>query len=290
MSERESREEGEEVLMYQKIKKRVFEIIERASPDDLPSKIFDISIMLLISSNVTAVILETVKSLSVRYILLFRGFEVFSVIAFTVEYGLRLWSCTTDKKFDSPVLGRIRFAITPLALVDLAAILPFYLPMIFHADLRFIRAIRLFRLFRIFKLGRYSESMKTFGNVLKAKKEELFITIFVVFILLIIASSLMYFIENVAQPEVFSSIPAAMWWGVATLTTVGYGDVYPVTPLGKVLGAIIAILGIGMFALPAGILGSGFVEEIQKRQKRQEICPHCGKNIYELPLKNEGHR
>ena len=198
MSERESREEGEEVLMYQKIKKRVFEIIERASPDDLPSKIFDISIMLLISSNVTAVILETVKSLSVRYILLFRGFEVFSVIAFTVEYGLRLWSCTTDKKFDSPVLGRIRFAITPLALVDLAAILPFYLPMIFHADLRFIRAIRLFRLFRIFKLGRYSESMKTFGNVLKAKKEELFITIFVVFILLIIASSLMYFIENVA--------------------------------------------------------------------------------------------
>jgi len=285
LSERESREEGEEVLMYQKIKKRVFEIIERASPDDLPSKIFDISIMLLISSNVTAVILETVKSLSVRYILLFRGFEVFSVIAFTVEYGLRLWSCTTDKKFDSPVLGRIRFAVTPLALVDLVAILPFYLPMVFPVDLRFIRAIRLFRLFRIFKLGRYSESMKTFGNVLKAKKEELFITIFVVFILLIIASSLMYFIENVAQPEVFSSIPAAMWWGVATLTTVGYGDVYPVTPLGKVLGAIIAILGIGMFALPAGILGSGFVEEIQKRQRRQEICPHCGKNIYELPEK-----
>jgi len=272
-------------MLYQKIKRRTFEIIEKASPGDLPSKIFDIFIMLLISSNVIAVILETVKNLSARYIFLFRGFEFFSVIVFTAEYGLRLWSCTIDTKFNRPFLGRIRFATTPLVLVDLMAILPFYLPMVFHVDLRFIRVVRLFRLFRIFKLGRYSESMKTFGNVLRAKKEELFITMFVVFILLIIASSLMYFIENTAQPEVFSSIPAAMWWGVATLTTVGYGDVYPITPLGKVLGAIIAILGIGMFALPAGILGSGFIEEIQKKQRRQDIkiCPHCGKNIYELP-------
>jgi len=102
---------------------------------------------------------------------------------------------------------------------------------------------------------------------------------FIVLILLIIASSLMYFVEKDAQPEVFSSIPAAMWWGVATLTTVGYGDVYPVTTIGKLLGAIISLLGIGMFALPAGILASGFAEEIQKRRKGRRVCPHCGKDI-----------
>jgi len=270
--------------MYEKIRRRIFEIIEKASPEDIASKIFDIFIMFLISLNVIAVTLETVKSLSLRYAFLFRKFEVFSVTVFTVEYALRLWSCTTERKFHFPFKGRIKFALKPLSLVDLAAILPFYLPMIITLDLRFIRIIRLIRLFRIFKLGRYSESMKTFGNVLRAKKEELFITMFVVFILLLVASSLMYFIENEAQPDVFSSIPAAMWWGVATLTTVGYGDVYPITPAGKFLGAIIAILGIGMFALPAGIIGSGFIEEIQKRQakKRILVCPHCGKNIYDL--------
>jgi voltage-gated potassium channel len=159
------------------------------------------------------------------------------------------------------------------------AILPFYLPMIITLDLRFIRAVRLFRLVRIFKMGRYSESLRLLENVFKEKKEALLITIFMVFILLVIASSLMYFVENEAQPEVFSSILKAMWWGVATLTTVGYGDIYPVTLIGKILGGAIAILGIGMFALPAGILGSGFVEQIQRTRSKSRVCPHCGKDI-----------
>lgn len=117
----------------------------------------------------------------------------------------------------------------------------------------------------------------------KKKKKELLITIFATVILLVIVSSLMYFIENKAQPKAFSSIPAAMWWGVATLTTVGYGDVYPITPLGKFLGAVIAIFGIGMFAVPAGILASGFAEKIQKSHRERKICPHCGKDIDKLP-------
>lgn len=268
--------------MYQRVKKRTFEILDIASAGDLSSKIFDVFIMTLISLNVIAVILETVEGLSSQYILYFKIFEVFSVVVFTIEYYLRLWSCTADKRFERPVMGRIRFAWTPLALVDLMAILPFYLPMIFPIDLRFIRAVRLFRLFRLFKLGRYSNSLKTLGNVFKAKKEELIITIFAVSILLVFTSSLIYFVEREAQPQAFSSIPSAMWWGVATLTTVGYGDIYPITPIGKFFGAIIAILGIGMFALPAGILASGFAEEMQRRRKRR-ICPHCGKDIDEAP-------
>ena len=265
--------------MIQKIKRRIFEILEIASVGDLPSRIFDIFIITLISLNVVAVILETVQFLSFRYRTFFTIFEVFSILVFTIEYLLRVWTCTTDKRFGNPFIGRIRFAVTPLILVDLMAILPFYLPMIFPLDLRFIRILRLFRFIRLFKMARYSESLRTFGNVLKAKKEEIVIMLFTVLILLVFASSLMYFFEHEAQPKGFSSIPAAMWWGIATLTTVGYGDVYPITPIGKSLGAIIAVLGIGMFALPAGILASGFVEEIQRRRRKRKVCPHCGKEI-----------
>ena len=260
------------------LKKRLFEILDIASSDDLPSKMFDVFIMTLISLNVIVVILETVKSLASRYTHIFTAFELFSVAVFTVEYILRLWTCTSDKKFEHPLTGRLRFATTPLALIDLMAILPFYLPMSITLDLRFVRALRLFRLFRLFKMARYSESMQIMGNVLKQKKEELIITVFSVIMLLVFASSLMYFIESQTQPEAFSSIPAAMWWGVATLTTVGYGDVYPITPIGKLLAAIISILGVGIFALPAGILASGFAELIQKKRETR-LCPHCGENI-----------
>ena len=145
-----------------------------------------------------------------------------------------------------------------------------------------MRVIRLFRLFLVFKMGRYSRSLKTFGNVLSREKEELVVTMFVLMVILVIASGLMYFAENDAQPEVFSSIPATMWWGIVTLSTVGYGDAYPVTAFGKVLGAVIALMGVGMFALPAGILGSGFSEELRKRREEEGglLCRHCGKPVH----------
>ena len=233
----------------------------------------------MISLNVIAVVLETVESISSQYVSIFRAFEIFSVVIFTIEYLLRIWTCTNDERYQRPISGRVRFALTPLVIVDLLAILPFYLPMCIALDLRFIRAIRLFRIFRMFKMGRYSESLRTLGRVAKSKKEDLLITVFLVGFLLIVASSLMYFVEKDAQPEAFSSIPATMWWGMATLTTVGYGDIYPVTIAGKILGAVISVLGIGMFALPTGILASGFSEEIQQRRRKPQSCPHCGKDV-----------
>lgn len=267
----------------QKVKNRVYEILHGVSTEDTHVRVFHVFIITLIFLNVFAVILETVESLSLRYITLFKAFDIFSVFIFTVEYLLRLWTCTTDKRFRGTMKGRFRFAVTPFALVDLMAILPFYLPVLLPLDLRFIRAFRLFRLLRILKMGRYSESLRTLGNVLKEEKEELLMTVFAVLILLVVASSLMYFVENAAQPKVFSSIPAAMWWGVATLTTVGYGDMYPVTPLGRFLGAIIAILGIGAIAIPAGILTTGFAKEIQKKRGKRGMCPYCGKDMIEPP-------
>lgn len=265
--------------MIEKAKKRIYEIVEVATPGDVQSRIFDIFIVTLIFLNVLAVIFETIEKLSFQFYEFFKIFEVFSIIVFTLEYILRIWSCTINSQYKRPISGRVRFIFTPLALVDIFAILPFYLPMLIPFDLRFIRAIRLIRIFRLFKMGRYSESIKLFDKVLRAKKEELFTALFAVFILLTISSSLLYYVEREAQPEVFSSIPAAMWWGVSTLTTVGDGDIYPITSLGKFLGAIISLLGIGLFALPAGILSSGFVEEIRKRREGEKVCPHCGEKL-----------
>jgi voltage-gated potassium channel len=169
--------------------------------------------------------------------------------------------------------------LTPLSLIDLFAVLPFYLPMFIPFDLRFLRAIRLIRIVRLFKLGRYTESVRQFGRVLKSKRAELLTTVFIIFILLIVASSLLYYVEHNAQPDKFASIPEAMWWGVVTLTTVGYGDIYPVTGLGKFLGAIISLLGIGLFALPTGLISAGFIEEIAKKRRTPGKCPKCGATI-----------
>jgi voltage-gated potassium channel len=261
-----------------RLKKRVYEILETSSVDDKATRIDDYFLTVLILINVIAVMLETVDELSSQYSLVFEIIEVFSVIVFTIEYILRLWTCNLSPRFKHPITGRIKFAFTPMALIDLLAILPFYLPMLLPLDLRFVRSLRLFRLFRLFKMARYSESLRTVLNVTRSRKEELAISLFVVIVLLVFASSFIYYAEHEAQPEAFPSIPASMWWGVTTLTTVGYGDVYPITYVGRIFGAIIAILGIGMFALPTGILASGFSEEMQKRRK-QKCCPHCGKEI-----------
>jgi voltage-gated potassium channel len=280
-AEKVNRGFGRNRYAMKRLKKRIFEILELAQVGDLTSRVVDIFIIGLILINVLAVILQSVEALNLRYHRLFWRFEVFSIIVFTIEYILRLWSCTASGNYTGAIAGRIRYALAPLALVDLFAILPFYIPVVIPFDLRFIRVVRLFRLFRLFKLSRYTTADRLILNVLKDKKEELIISLIVITILLIFASTLMYLIENTAQPEVFSSIPASLWWGVATLTTVGYGDLYPITPLGKFLGAIISILGIGMFALPAGIFASGFAQEIQKRRKKEITCPKCGTTIKE---------
>jgi voltage-gated potassium channel len=262
-----------------KIRRRVYALVETVSYDDLEKQkydLFDVFLAVLIILNVSSVILETVPSLYERFGHLFKGFEVFSVIVFTIEYVLRLWSCTEKNEYKAPVWGRIKYAFSFMALVDLFSFLPFYLPMVISADLRFLRALRLFRLIRVLKIGHYSEAVKSFGRVIKAKKAELLTAIFAMIILLVISSSLLYFVEHDAQPDKFGSIPDAMWWGVVTLTTVGYGDIYPITVLGKFLASIMSLLGIGLFALPAGILSAGFIEEIRIKKGIEKKCPQCG--------------
>ena len=167
-----------------------------------------------------------------------------------------------------------------MAVVDLLAILPFYLPVL-GVDLRFVRALRLFRLFRMLKMARYSSSLQTLVSVLRSRKQQLVIALTFSLIMLLFASSVVYYVEHETQPHKFSSIPHAMWWGVCTLSTVGYGDIHPITPVGKAFGGIIAFIGIGLFALPAGILAGGFAEWAEKHgdEASTVTCPNCGEQI-----------
>jgi voltage-gated potassium channel len=264
--------------VHSKPKHYLYRILIETDSKSRISRAFNLGMLILIILNVIAVTLSTIESLYEPNKLVFEVFEILSIFIFSIEYIARMWVCTLDKEYSSPVLGRIRFALRPMQMIDLLAILPFFLPFL-GVDLRFIRAVRLFRVFRILKLGRYSEALSGLTRVIRTKKEELYITIFAGLILLLLSSSLMYIIENAAQPDKFQSIPDAMWWAVSTLTTVGYGDVYPITPMGKMLGSFIAILGIGLFALPAGIISSGFAAEIQKKHTGVKVCPHCGKPL-----------
>jgi len=222
-------------------------------------RLVDWTILLLIAVNVTAVMLETVDPIFERFAEAFHWLEVVSVIIFTVEYVARIWSAVEAAECSAPVRGRVRFALKFLVLIDLLAILPFYLAALgIGLDLRFLRALRLVRLFRMLKLARYSDAMERFIEVLNERREKLVITFAANLVLLMVASSAMYLVESPAQPDAFPSIPETMWWGVITLTTVGYGDVVPVTALGQLVGAVVAIRGIGMFALPAALIATGF--------------------------------
>lgn len=256
---------------------RLWEILEPARPGDRLSRAFDFFILALIALNVAATVAESVASLYARYGRALDAFELASLVVFSLEYFARVVSCVVDPRFASPVRGRVRFVLTPLAIVDLLVILPFLTPWL-QADFRCLRALRLLRVLRVARMTRYVSALRLLGTVARAKREELYLTTALMGLLLVMSSSLMYQVEHRAQPESFPSIPATMWWAVETLSTVGYGDVVPSTPAGRVLGAVVAILGIGFFALPTGILGSGFVEELQRR-KKAATCPHCGKPL-----------
>lgn len=263
-------------------KQTIHDVLVKSDGKNQLSSMVDILIVSIIACNTILIIIETIPSIADRYANYLYALDIFIVALFTIEYVLRIWSITATKKFRHPVTGRVKYMLTPMALVDLLAILPFFLPSIIPIDLRVLRVVRVLRLTALLKLARYSQSIGRFGKVIKDRRGELITTGFIVFILLIISSTLMYHVEHEVQPEAFSSIPAAMWWGVSTLTTVGYGDIVPVTSWGKFFGAIISLLGIGLFVLPAGILSSGFAHELHKIRKTKgndSTCPHCGKNV-----------
>jgi voltage-gated potassium channel len=261
-------------------KHRIWELLQVAKPGDRIGRRLDIFLLTLIALNIVAVIIGSVDWIEKQWATPLQYFEIFSVGVFTIEYLGRVYSCVADPRFLHPITGRLRYMRQPLALIDLAAVVPFYLPFV-GIDLRFVRMFRLFRIFRIAKLGRYSSGWNMIAGVLARRKEELVVCMSIMAVLTIMSASLMYFVEHEAQPQKFSDIPSAMWWAVTTLTTVGYGDIYPITPLGKLLGSFIQVSGVAFFALPTAVIGVGLIQELRSG-RRSMVCPHCGRDI-DLP-------
>ena len=267
--------------MNESLRRRVYELVEvppSGAGERRRLRWFDRAIETLIVLNVAAVMLETVEPVAARYARAFWAFEVFSVAVFTAEYVLRLWSCTADPRYAHPVFGRLRYTVRPMSLIDLLAILPAYVPRGW-VDLRFLRVLRLMRILRVLKLGRYSDALGVLGRVVASRRGELGVMLMVLAVLLVLSAGLMYHAEHDAQPDRFGSMPAALWWAVITLTTIGYGDVYPVTPLGRLIGGVIAVAGVGIVALPTAVIAAGFAEELKRQRDPDHTCPHCGKPL-----------
>ena len=248
-----------------RMKQRLFQILEQGTQNDVASRIVDRILITLIVLNVVVVVLETVDSLYAVWRPWFLAVEILSVAVFTLEYVLRLWVADEHILFreKGPILARVRYMLTPAAIIDLLAILPSYAGLFVPAaDLRFLR---LFRLVRFLKLARYSPGINSLMLAMRSEMRALLAALVVMVGLALIGASTMYLLERHIQPEHFGSIPAALWWAVSTLTTVGYGDVVPVTPAGKVLGGVMMFFGLGMFALPIGIIATAFAQEVHRR-------------------------
>ena len=247
------------------LRRQTFEIVEIGTGGHSAGKSFDIFMVVLILLNVIAVAIETVEPIRDQYYTEFFYFEIFSLFIFILEYLMRVWSCVEYRAAPERAGKnefRMRFLFSPLMVIDFIAIAPTILFSFFGLDLRFLRV---FRFLRLFKLMRYSPALSSLGRVIYAERRALIATMIIMLGLALFSSSVMYYLEREVQPEVFGNIPSAMWWAFATLTTVGYGDVVPFTTWGKIFGACIMILGVGVYALPVGIIASGFANEIHRR-------------------------
>ena len=267
------------------VKQRIYKTIQPHKTNDVPSIIFDWFIVFLIMINICIIIFGTLN-LSERVSFIFSIIETSTVIIFTIEYLLRLWTADIIYKNEKPFRACLKYAFTFVMIMDFIAIMPFYLHFILNIDMNIMRIFRLFRLIWFFKIKR--QYIKVFSNILDVFKKKALLLLFSlisIFTVMIIASVLMYHAERQAQPEVFNNALSGLWWAVITMSTVGYGEIYPITGLGKILGALFSIMSIGLIAVPTGIISSGFIEKAREERVRARgekcFCPYCGKNIEE---------
>ena len=250
--------------MYENIKKRTSELLSKGNITDKPSQYVDMALFILILLNVIAVCLESVQNIGNEYKNSFYYFEMFSVFIFGIEYLLRVWSAPAreDLGENSNFIKRLKYIFSFTGLVDFIAIIPSIITIFGGLDLRWLRVLRLLRLL---KISNYSSAIEDFFSAIMADWRSFTAALYLVLVALFLSSALMYIAENESQPDKFSSIPETMWWSLITLTTVGYGDVSPITPFGKIIGAFTAIMGVCTVALLTGIVASAFANQRAQR-------------------------
>jgi len=249
------------------LRTKTYQLLESETRKNFAAKAINLFLIVLIISNVIAAIFESEADYHDIYIQEFALFEFISLSLFCVEYLLRVWCCIDNPKYQtfSTIKARANYIFTPMAIIDLIAILPFIIALFFSIDLR---TLRLLRVLRLLKLTHYFKGFNIFINVIAKELKSITAAMMVMLFLIIIAASLMHSVEGNIQPEVFGSIIQSFWWAVVTMTTVGYGDVVPITAIGKVISTFIMLIGVGLVALPAGMLAARFGEELRERKKK----------------------
>ncbi|MEG6509267.1 cyclic nucleotide-gated ion channel [Methyloligella sp. 2.7D] len=249
--------------LWRRWRRKTYDILEVGGTAHPAARFVDAFLITLIVANAVSFALETVEPFATEHARALWHFNAISVVVFTIEYILRLWSAVEIPLFrnERPWRARAKFAARPIMVIDFLAVAPWYLGAFIPLDLRILRVIRLFRLL---KLARYSPALQTMQRVFVQEWRALFGALLVLVVMLLFCASMMYFLERDAQPDKFGSIPAALWWGLATITTIGYGDVVPITPLGKIFGSFVMVLGLAAFAMPVAILAAGFGQEVNR--------------------------
>jgi voltage-gated potassium channel len=273
------------------LRKRLVTLFDDDAQQSRTTQYFNGALALLIVVNVGAVILESVEPIRAGHPTIFFAIEHIATAIFAVEYGLRVWTAVDlhSGRFRDPLWGRLRYVRSFFAIIDLVSIMPAVLGLLGAGDLR---VLRLLRFLRMLKLTRHSRIFALIWAVLRQEARAIGALVFILCLTVTISGALMYMIEGDEQPGIFSSIPAAMWWAIETLTTVGYGDMVPATALGRVLGGLVAIIGIGTLALFSGLITVGFLDQLRSRREqagsarhgetpphRHATCPHCGRAL-----------
>lgn len=244
---------------WEKVKKRIFEIIQIGNQADVPSLIFDVFIVCVILLNILITFCQTFEQLA-RYAFLMQTVELVTIVIFTVEYILRLWTAQYLYPETGHGQAKLKFMFSFYGIVDLLTILPYFLPFVFPSGAVAFRMFRVVRILRLFRINAKYDAFHVITTVLREKRSQLMYSIFLVLVLMMASSLCMYGLEHEAQPEHFANAFSGIWWSVSTLLTVGYGDIYPITVGGQAMAIVIAFLGVGMVAIPTGIISAGFVE------------------------------
>ena len=257
-------------MKYTSIRKRISDVIEVGYDEDFWGRSYDVINLSTIVLNLTVTVLLTFESISSRYGSVLEAIETATIIFFTIDYLLRLWTAPSIYPELSGPKAVLKYSLSFNGLVDMLSCIPFYLPVFFPSGLAAFRILRIVRIFRLFRVNAYFDSLNIITAVLKSKAKLLLSSVFVIVLLMLASSLCMYSIEHNVQPDVFDNALSGLWWAAATLLTVGYGDIYPVTALGKIVGTVLTMLGVGIVAIPTGIISAGFVEQYSRLKKLSE--------------------